>query len=278
MGNKTALITGANSGIGLETAKALALQNYDLILVVRTQVKADETVKLIQQINPAAKIDTYIADLNNLDTVKAIADKINKKYSIIDCIICNAGIGPNTVEFHNNGLEESFVTNHLSHFVLVNKLIPQVDAASDGRVISVASSAFKMGKVARMFLKKNDKMNALQAYGDSKLANVLFTKALAAKLQKARAFSLHPGVVKSGFGANYTGLFKLFAIVMRPFMISTVKGAQTSIYLATTPLRNIESFNSGYFEKSKPVAIKYAEVTAENAIWLWDKSAEAVGI
>ncbi len=278
MKNKIALITGANAGIGLETAKALAINSYDLILVVRNHVKAHEMVKNILKVKPNANLEFFIADLSNIDAVKKIATEISAIYNVIDCIICNAGIGPNTVEFHNNGLEESFVTNHLGHFVLVNKLIPQVEAATDGRIINVASSVFKMGKVARMFLKNNDNMNALQAYGDSKLANVLFTKALTTKLKKAKAFSLHPGVVKSGFGANYTGLFKLLAMVMRPFMISTVKGAQTSIYLATTPISNIEPYNGGYFEKSKPVVIKYAEVSDDNAAWLWTKSEETVGV
>jgi retinol dehydrogenase 12 len=278
MQNKTVLITGANSGIGFETAKALALKGYNLILIVRSQAKADETVKSILKIQPNAKIDTYIADLKDIESINHIAIEISKKYTVIDVIICNAGFGPNTVEFNSNGFEQSFVTNHLGHFVLVNKLIPQVEAAEDGRVINVASSAYKMGKVERLFLKNNDKMNALQAYGDSKLANVLFTKALAKRLKKATTYSLHPGVVKSGFGANYTGIFKLLAIVMRPFMISTTEGAQTSIFLTTTPLSNIKSYNGGYFEKSKPVAITYTEVSDKNATWLWNKSLDAVGL
>jgi retinol dehydrogenase 12 len=278
MQNKNVLITGANSGIGLETAKALVLQNHDLILVVRTQLKAEETVKIISQIKPTANIETFIADLNDLDAVKNVADKISKKYAIINCIICNAGYGPHLIEYNNSGLEQSFVTNYLSHFILVTKLIPQVEAAEDGRIINVASSAYKMGKVARMFLQNSKEINALQAYGDGKLANILFTKALAKKLTNATIYSLHPGVVKSGFGANYTGLFKFLASLMRPFMITAIKGAQTSIYLATTPLSNIKSYNGCHFEKSKPVTISYTEVTDENATWLWKKSIEAVGL
>lgn len=276
MQRKTALITGANSGIGFETAKALLLNGYDLILIVRSQSKAAETVQQLLKLQPAANIATYIADLGNINAVKSVADEINKKYNLIDCIICNAGFGPNIVEFSSNGLEKSFVINHLGHFVLVNKLIPQVEAATDGRIINVASSAYKLGKVSRMFVKNNEKLTALQAYGDSKLGNVLFTKALKKKLTNATTFSLHPGVVKSNFGANYTGLFKLMAIVMRPFMISPEQGAKTSNYLATTPLENIKQHNGGYFEKSKPVAVKSAEVSDENAAWLWEKSREVV--
>jgi NAD(P)-dependent dehydrogenase (short-subunit alcohol dehydrogenase family) len=277
MKNLTALITGANSGIGLETAKALALANFDLIIIVRSQAKADECITAIKQVKPNALIDAYIADLNNLDAMKNTALAISKKYAVIDRLICNAGFGPNVIEFTSSGLEKSFVTNHLGHFVLVNMLRNQIEASRDGRIINVASSAYKLGKVARMFVTNNTSMNALQAYADGKLANVLFTKALALKFKNVKSFSLHPGVVKSGFGANYTGLFKLMAMLMRPFMRSAVNGAQTNIYLATTDLKNIASNNGDYFEKSKAVSTQGTEVTDDNAEWLWNKSMEAVG-
>jgi retinol dehydrogenase 12 len=277
MENKIALITGVNSGIGFETAKALTLAGYNLILIVRSQAKAQETKDKLLKINPNTSIDAYIADLNDMNSVKNAAYIIGQKYAVIDRIICNAGYGPDVVEFHSSGLEMSFVTNHLGHFVLVNALLPQVENAVEGRVINVASSAYKMGKVDRMFQKNNTQMSALQAYGDGKLANVLFTKALAKRLTKAKTFSLHPGVVNTGFGSNYTGFFKIMATLMRPFMITAEKGAQTSIYLATTPLSNIEPFNGGFFDKSKPVVLKFDDVSDANAEWLWDKSVEAVG-
>lgn len=276
MKNKTALITGVNSGIGFETANALSLVGYDLIILVRSQAKAQETIDKLLKINPNGVVDAFIADLSDLDSVKKAAQAIGQKYAVIDRLICNAGFGPDVVEFHSSGLELSFVTNHLGHFALVTALMPQVEAAADGRVINVSSTVYKMGKVARMFQKNNTQMNALQAYGDGKLANVLFTKALAKKLKNAKTFSLHPGVVNTGFGANYTGFFKFMATLMRPFMISAEKGAQTTIYLATTPLSNIEKFNGDFFEKSKPVALSFNDISDTNAEWLWVKSVEAI--
>ncbi len=277
MENKLVLITGANSGIGFETAKELAIKGYNLILIIRSKDKAESTVKKLQLISPKTKVDTFLADLGNLDSIKNVAKDISTKYAVIDCIICNAGFGPDKVEFHSTGLEQSFVTNHLGHFILVNTLIPNVEAAIDGRVINVASSAYKLGKVERMFIKNNTNMNALQAYGDSKLANVLFTKALSKQLKNTVTFSLHPGVVKSGFGANYTGVFKLLSYIMKPFMISPTEGAQTSIYLATEALDKLKAFTGGYFEKSKPVKINFVEVSDEKAEWLWKKSLEELG-
>jgi retinol dehydrogenase 12 len=277
MENKTALITGANSGIGFETAKALALAGYNLVLLLRTKEKAQETTQRLLTINPKVIVDTYLADLSNIPSVKNAAQLIGQKYAVIDRIICNAGYGPDVVEFHSSGLEMSFVSNHLGHFALVNALLSQVEQATDGRIINVASSAYKMGKVERLFQKNNTQMNALQAYGDGKLANVLFTKALAKRLKNAKTFSLHPGVVNTRFGSNYTGFFKIMASLMRPFMMSAEKGAQTTIYLATTPLSNIEPFHGGFFEQSKPVDLKFQEISDANAEWLWDKSIDAVG-
>lgn len=275
---KTALITGVNSGIGFETAKALALADYNLILIARSTAKAEETKAKILQINSNIRVDSYIADLNDIPSVKKAAKEISGKYAVIDRIICNAGFGPDVVEFHSSGLEMSFVTNHLGHFALVDALISQVETAPEGRVINVASSAYKLGKVERMFQKNNTQMSALQAYGDGKLANVLFTIALAKRLKKAKTFSLHPGVVNTGFGSNYTGFFKIMASMMRPFMITAEKGAQTSIYLATTPLSNIETYNGVFFEKSKPVALNFKDISDSNAEWLWGKSVEALGV
>jgi retinol dehydrogenase 12 len=276
MKKQIALITGANSGIGLETAKALAKQNFDLILIVRSQAKANETVKLIQQVNPQTQIDSFIADLSDLAAVKSVATAISQKYPVIDRLICNAGFGPDIVEVHPSGLELSLVANHLGHFVLVNALMPNVEAAEDGRVINVASSAYKLGKAERMFQKNNTALSALQAYGDSKLANVLFTIALSKRLKKATTFSLHPGVINSNFGSNYTGFFRVMAAIMRPFMITPEKGAATTIYLATTPLANIKQSNGMFFDKSKLVVINSKEVTAEYAEMLWTKSLEEV--
>jgi retinol dehydrogenase 12 len=274
MKNKLALITGANSGIGFETAKALVKLNYDLIIIARNSTKATAAVSNLKQFNSNVSISSYIADLSNLDSVKKVANEIKNNFSVIDRLICNAGFGPDKVEFHSSGLELSLVANHLGHFVLVNNLLPLVEASSEGRIINVASSAYKLGKVERLFKLNNKDASALQVYGDSKLANVLFTKALSNKLNKSTSYSLHPGVVNSGFGANYTGMFKLMAAIMRPFMISPEKGAATSVYLATTELENIKSFSGGFFIKSKHVSINSEQVSDIHAEWLWQKSIE----
>jgi retinol dehydrogenase 12 len=161
--------------------------------------------------------------------------------------------------------------------VLTMNLIDLLRRCPESRVISVSSAAHAFGKVSRLFQKKNTKLSDFAAYGDGKLANILFTKGLAKyeKDSSITAYSLHPGVVKSNFGSDMNGLLKIGFALARPFMISVEKGAETSIYLATTDLQNLRFRNGYYFAKSKPASIVNNGVTNESVEWFWEKSLEA---
>ena len=274
---QTVLITGANSGIGLATAKALALQQYRLILLVRSQQKAEETESEILKHTPNAQLDFYLADLTDFASVKKAAEAIKAKYTSLDRLINNAGYSPVGISFTADGYEKSFVANHLGHFVLTMNLLDLLKNSSESRVISVSSLAHGFGKVSRLFQKKNTKLSDFAAYGDGKLANILFTKGLAKyeKESSITAYSLHPGVVKSNFGSDMGGLLKISFALGRPFMISVEKGAETSIYLATTDLQNLRFRNGYYFAKSKPVSTYNNGITHENVEWFWQQSLEA---
>lgn len=276
MDKKIVLITGANSGVGLETAKGLAAAGFDLILLVRSEAKAKATQEVILQRFPNTKIDYEIADLENIVSVKKAVQNIRKRYVKIDRIINNAGYSADTVLFTKEGYERSFVANHLGHFVLTSNLLDLVEASGEGRIISVSSAAHGLGKVGR-FLKKNDKnLTAFKAYADGKLANILFTKALAKRLtgKPVMAFSLHPGVVETNFGGNFTGFSSFLVKLAKPFMISSKEGAETSIFLATTPFENIKRDSGKYFAKCKVKSTNNNDITTENADWLWEKSLE----
>ena len=276
---KTALITGANSGIGLATAKALAAQGFDLILMVRSVEKGQKAAQIIKKSSPESQIEIVTADLADLDSVRQAAAVVVSKYPKLDRLINNAGYSATEIKFTKAGYEKSFVANHLGHFVLTNALMPLLKASDEARVISVSSAAHSLGSVARFFVKNNKGLTLVQSYGDGKLANILFTKALAKRTSGSNvtAYSLHPGVVDSNFGGDFTGLFKWGWALMKPFSISTEEGAQTSIFLATAPIESIKQFNGAYFDKSRPKNTRNRDITDANADLVWQKSEVAAG-
>lgn len=275
---QTVLITGANSGIGLATANALAKQKYRLILLVRNQQKADETRAEILKEIPGATIDFYIADLTDFAGVKKAAENIKAKYTSIDRLINNAGYSPVGISFTADGYEKSFAANHLGHFVLTMNLLDLLKNSSESRVITLSSAAHAMGKKTRLFKKNNIALSDMAAYGDGKLANILFTKGLAKHTEgtSVTAYSVHPGIVKTNFGSDMNGLLKIVFSLARPFMISVEKGAETSVYLATTNVENVKQNNGSYFVKSKPKATFNRDINPENVDWFWQQSVEAV--
>ena len=280
MNKKIALITGANSGVGLATAKGLAAAGFDLILLVRNKTKAYDTQEAILQRFPNTKIDYEIADLEDIDSVKTAVQHIRKRYIKIDRIINNAGYSPDVIAFTKDGYEKSFIANHLGHFVLTINLLDLLEASGEGRIINVSSAIHSLGKVNRLFIKNNRNLTAFKAYGDGKLANILFTKGLAKKLvgKPVLAFSLHPGIVGTNFGGNFTGFSSLLVKLAKPFMISSEQGAETSLFLATTSLENVRRNNGKYFDKCKVKATNNNDITIQNADWLWEKSLESINL
>ena len=278
MKNKTVLITGANSGLGLATAKALAKKSFDLILLCRSEKKGREAIADVQRDTPTVKINLVTADLADLDSVRDAAKKVKQEYPRLDVLINNAGYTPATLEFTPDGIEKSFYASHVGHFVLTWHLLDLLKKTAaetaDVRIINLSSAAHMMGKKARFF-RHIDDLSTWSAYGDDKLANVLFTKALARQLAGTgiRSYSVHPGVVRTGFGSDSGGITGKLLQLASPLMRSPEKGAKTSIFLASSPLKSIGDQNNGsYFADSQPKAVSNRDVTDENAEWLWEKS------
>ncbi len=278
MKDKIVLITGANSGLGLATAKALAKKSFHLILLCRNEQKGLDAMTDIQRDTPTVKINLVTADLVDLDSVREAAKKISQDYSRLDIVINNAGYTPATIEFTTDGIEKSFYASHVGHFVLTWHLLDLLKKTAaetgDVRIINLSSAAHMMGKKARFF-RHIDDLSTWSAYGDDKLANILFTRGLTRQLDGTgiRAYSVHPGAVKTNFGSDTTGFVGQLLKVASPLMRSPEKGAKTSIFLAASPLRSIGERNNGcYFADSQPKAIRNRDVTDENADWLWEKS------
>ena len=278
MSTKIALITGANAGLGLATAKALASRSFNLILLCRNQTKGLAAQSEIQRENPATKVDLVIADLADADSIRKAANFINASYDRLDVLINNAGYTPASLEFTNEGIEKSFYASHIGHFRLMYYLIDLLKKTaaqtSDVRIISLSSAAYALGSKDRFF-RRIDKLSLVSAYGDDKLANLLFARGAARQFAGTgiRAYSVHPGVVRTNFGADSPGLFGQFLKLASPFMRTPKVGAETSVYLASAPLTSIgEQNNGGYFADSRPKSTFNRDITDANADWLWQKS------
>ena len=278
MSRKIALITGANAGLGLATAKALALRSFDLILLCRNQQKGYAAQAEVQRANPAVQVDLIVADLGNADSVHQAAQQINAKYATLDVLINNAGYTPATIEFTEDGIEKSFYASHIGHFRLlrdVTDLLKKTAAKTgDVRIISLSSAAHALGRKERFF-RHIDKLALFSAYGDDKLANLLFARGAARQFAGTgiRAYSVHPGAVRTNFGADTPGVVGQILKLASPFMRTPEEGAQTTVFLASAPLKAIGEKNNGaYFADSRPKSTLNKDVTDANADWLWQKT------
>ena len=267
MKSKIVVITGGTSGIGKATVEKLVTFGSTVVLLARDKTKAELVRKEILNTLPDGKIDIFEGDLENLKSIKDAAQAIKARYPVIDILINNAGGVFSEFKKTNDGFEQGFQINHLAHFLLTQILLENLLKSDDPRVINLSSEAHRMGKFTLGNLNAEKKFSAWKQYGAGKLMNILFAKALANKFgeQGLMAFSLHPGVVKSGFGANNTGFLKYFNKM--PFLITPEKGAETSIYLATQDKGKLN--NGGYYKRCQISysSLESQDVVAQNQLW-----------
>jgi NAD(P)-dependent dehydrogenase (short-subunit alcohol dehydrogenase family) len=276
MATTTTVITGATSGIGRETALALAKRGHAVWLLVRNVVKGERLKEEIIEQTGNKGIHVVRCDLADLQSVREAADELKAKLAAVNVLINNAGGIFAKREVNKDGYEMTFVTNHLGHFLLTLCLAPLLEKGH-ARVINVSSDAFKWGDADFDDIQwQHKKYNAGKAYGRSKLFNIYFTKALAEKYadKGITSFALHPGVVRTEFGAGMGGFMKVILFLFRPFMISPEKGAQTSIWLATEP--GMEAKSSQYFVKCKLARSSVLSWSEDNRNKLWDISKKLV--
>jgi len=277
MAIRTTVITGATSGIGKETALALAKKDHALYLLVRNTQKGDRLKDEIMAQTGNKSIFVVKCDLANLQSVREAADELKAKLFAINVLINNAGGIFNQRELSKDGFEITFATNHLGHFALTMALMPLLEKGH-ARIINVSSEAHNMGKADFDDLPWEQKSySAIKAYGNAKLFNIYFTKSLAEKYadKGISSFALHPGLVKTAFGAGMSGFTKLLLWLASPFMISAEEGAQTSIFLATEP--GIDAKSCQYFKKKKMAKSSVLSWSEANRNKLWDISKKLVG-
>ena len=274
MKGKTCLITGGNSGIGKETAVGLAKLGATTVIVSRNLEKGEAAVIEIKSRSGSQDVDILQGDLSSRDSVRELADDFRRRYKRLHVLINNAGVYMPKRKVTVDGLEATFVTNHLGHFILTNLLLDLLKENTPSRIINVTSAAHRGYNINFEDLQGERKYSAFHAYGQSKLANILFTYELAKKLQGTGVTvnCLHPGVVRTGFGKDQRGLFSIAVHIISPFMMSPAKAAKNLIYLATAPeLENVtgKHFSKGKEEKSSNES--YDEASAQK---LWEISSE----
>ena len=279
MKDKICLISGANSGIGKVTAVELAKQGAHIIMLCRNEEKAERAKADILKVCGHKKVDIVLADLSSLQQVSEAADHINATYPHIDVLNNNAGLlMGNERELTEDGYEMTFQVNHLSHFLLTYKLLDKVLASPRGNIINVSSEAHRFANLDLNNLQMEKGYSGLKAYSNSKLCNILFTYELAKRLDGTQTVTnaLHPGGVASNFGKGVSGFFGLVMKLARPFMVSEEKGAETSIYLASSEAGF--AANGRYFKNKKPSAPTKVATNDYNARRLWEISEEMLDI
>ena len=276
---KQVLITGASRGIGMATALGLAKMGANLSLLVRDRSRGEKVVEEIRALGAKGKVDLFVADLSSMKDVRRVADEYRSKHDRLDVLINNAGAINMDQEKTADGYERTFATNHLAYFLLTDLLLDLLKKSAPARIVNVASEAHRQAAGVDfddpMFEKRS--YGGFAAYGQSKLANILFTRELAKKLEGSgvTANALHPGVIASGFGRNNKGVF---GFIMRnlagPFLGSEEAGARTSVYLATSP--DVEGKTGLYFKSSREATPTRAARDDAAAAKLWELSERLV--
>ncbi|MDR8409210.1 oxidoreductase [Nonomuraea sp. 3-1Str] len=267
---RTAIVTGANSGIGLPTVLELARHGAHVIATARSEAKGEEAVAAVRRAVPGARVERALLDLADLASVRAFAEGVDE----VDLLINNAGVGMTPRSLTKDGFELQFGTNHLGHFALTGLLLPKLLARPGARVVTVSSDAHTRGRLDFDDLTLERGYGRMSAYGRSKLANLLFALELQRRAERAQAdlksVATHPG-------ATATNIVKVGPLkpLLGLFLLSPETGALPSLYAATSPDIRGGEFVGPKLRLLTPSADAGSE---ELAARLWDVSTELTGV
>ncbi len=279
MAGKTVVITGANSGIGYETAVALARAGAHTVITARNRPRGEAAAARIRRRSGNPEVDLVLFDLASIASVRAGAAQILERCDRIDVLINNAGVVLSDRRQSHDGFEATFATNHLGPYFLTQLLLDRIKRSAPARIVNVSSVIYR--SVAGLDfddLQTYANYNPMTAYGRSKLANIYFTTELARRLAGTgvTANCLHPGIVRTGFGrhGDAKGVLAIGVALAQPFMLSPRRGARTSVYLASSP--DVAGITGEYFAHRQIRALSPVGLDPVAAGRLWQASQELV--
>lgn len=274
MTGKIVLITGANSGIGRETALALARMGAHVVLLCRDRRRGEEATRAIRARSGNPSVELMLADLSSQRAIREVADEFRARHPRLHVLVNNAAVALRKRRTTVDGLEMTFAVNHLGYFLLTGLLVDRLEAGAPARIVNVSSAAHKEGRIDFGDLQAEREYRGFQVYCNTKLANVLFTYELARRLKGTgvTANCLHPGVVATKIYGKYRWLWGLFA----PLLLKSAEvGAATPIHLASAP--EVEHISGKYFVDKRDVPSCPASYDEALARRLWEVSAQLVG-
>ncbi len=274
MKEKVVLVTGANSDIGRAASLALAKMGATVVMVARNQEKGEAARSEIVRESQNGSVDLLIADLSSLESVRQLATEFQRKYSRLQVLINNAGLFNQRRHVTMDGYEDTFATNYLAPFLLTNLQLDLLKASAPSRIINVSSVGHYSGHINFDDLNLEKEYGGWKAYGQSKLALVLFTHELAKKLQGTGVTvnALHPGTVATNIWSRPLGPVGFIMALPKLFMTTPKQGAETIVYLASSP--DAKDLNGEYMEKLKVKKSSDESYDEEIAQRLWDVSAK----
>ena len=278
MKGKTVVITGATSGIGEIAALTLARMGARIVLVARHKSRGNPTLARLRSSAPGVAHSAHFADLTRLAEMKRAAAQIADQEPRIDILINNAGAMFGTRKLTEDGLERTFALNHMGYFVFTEGLRERLLASGRARIVNTASEAHRGATLNFDDLQSAKNYGAVKAYGRSKLCNILFTRELARRLggTSVTANCLHPGFVATRFGDQSGGLLSHLVWLAKFFAISPAEGAETMVYLASSP--EVAETTGDYFYKCRPIKPSALAQDDRVALKLWQRSAALAGM
>jgi NAD(P)-dependent dehydrogenase (short-subunit alcohol dehydrogenase family) len=269
------LITGATNGIGLAAAEALAARGVRLAIVARSESRARDAVARIEAAGGSGvSVDVLLADLSSQASVRRLAADVLDRYARLDVLVNNAGAMFTTRQLTEDGIEATWAVNHLAPFLLTTLLLDRLRESAPARIVTTASDAHKGAHIPfdDLDARRSYRARGFGRYGESKLANILFTAELARRLTGTgvTATCFHPGLVASGFNRNNGRLFGAVMTLLRPFSRSPERGAETLVWLVESP--DVRGESGGYYVDRRPATPSAAARDMEAAARLWQVS------